>query len=204
MNPLLLALFRSGYLYIEMETDPHRIVEAENVQAYVRRAGRTLMIVAERARTTADLNDFAIQIARLEAGIDPGTIDRSSDDYRFGAAAALSAAQNAKTEMLIHPAVAERLQTPTNSRAFVGVLSGMSLGEINKRPDMSEAHTFVAIDFLHHSGLIEYERSDDEVNWRTTGFGEQAFLRMLPDFAKSVPMDELLAGIEAMLERQKT
>lgn len=169
----------------------------------VRRLARQIIVGTFAAGHTGELSPLDVEIAQLTAGLDPDAIDKTSPDYIFGASDAFASSVSSLSEMLVHPNLAEKLKLAPNAKvfaAFAGV-DFIPSEEVGRIID-DEMESFAAVNMLHYASLIQYGVEEHNPVWRISPYGDQAFMRLLPELAQAVDQSELLKGVGGWLERK--
>ena len=149
-------------------------------------------------------------VARLTAGHDPDTIDRSSPEYIFGASDALSAAVSAVGEATPDQTTVELLAQRSNARLLAKIASqpSITIEEITEGMDQIDAEMTAEerLEMLRALVLIEPahppEGSSDSA-WQLSPWGKQTYMRLLPEIAQSAGVEPTIHGIRGILAKEE-
>ena len=146
-------------------------------------------------------------VARLTAGHDPDTIDRSSPEYIFGASDALSVAISAVGEAIPNQPIVVFLQVTDNAKMFAKIASrpdistGEVIEELSKLEDDMPAEERLVT--LKELGLIEpavpLGGSVDRA-WRLSPWGKRTYLKLLPEIAEAAGTEPTIHGLRGILD----
>jgi len=150
-----------------------------------------------------DLESLNVELAQLTAGIDPDEIDTGSDEFRAGAELALSAAMGTLMATKPGKVTYQFLKYRKNAALFAKVASAPYITEsqIPAIDPILNAIGPMHARSLYQLGLIEpaINEESNEKAWQISPGGRQTYLRMLPQLAEIVGIDDTLEGLRGIL-----
>jgi len=169
----------------------------------LRRLGRALA-VASHGQSVDALDAPAIELARLQAGIDPESVDPHSAAFRLGAIEAYSTVINALSEQMLSRSAMDMLRKASRSRLLAAIAGnpGVVQKTLSDRAQVKESNLSKYVRQLADAGLIEATHPEEGRGkaWRLSPWGVQTLFQASDVISAHVQPEDFTAALQGAIE----